>query len=179
MTTRLAAAALLLLTACASSPDTADTVDRIEAPVEETAPAEEAPATETPAEEAPATEAEAPEKKWHELKGRERGAFMKNVVTPTMGALLKQMNAEEFAEVDCKTCHGKDPKAVKFKMPSPDLHKLDPSDNFAHEKADHPEEVKFMMEVFTPKMVELLGEKPYDPATGEGFGCFSCHTMKK
>ena len=86
--------------------------------------------------------------------------------------------AEEFAEVDCKTCHGKDPKAAEFKMPSPDLHKLDPADNFAHEKADHPDEVKFMMEVFTPKMVELLGEKPFDPATGEGFGCFSCHTRK-
>jgi hypothetical protein len=26
-----------------------------------------------------------------------------------------------------------------------------------------------------PKMAGLLGEEPYNPETGKGFGCFSCH----
>jgi hypothetical protein len=119
------------------------------------------------------------QKPWHELEGREKGKFMDEVVVPTMGALLKEHDAEEFAEVGCKTCHGKDPKAAGFELPTPDLPKLNPADNFAEHKEREPEAFKFMTEVFTPKMVEILGEKPYDAATNEGFGCFACHTMKE
>ncbi len=131
-----------------------------------------------PASEAPVTEAKAVQKSWEQLEGKEKGAFMKEVVLPTMGALLQKQDPEEFAEVTCKTCHGKDPKAVHFEMPSPELPKLNPADMFAEHKAHDAEMVTFMMEVFTPKMVEVLGVEGYDPETHTGFGCFSCHTMK-
>lgn len=32
-----------------------------------------------------------------------------------------------------------------------------------------------MAEVVVPAMAEAMGETPFDPATGEGFGCAGCH----
>ena len=33
----------------------------------------------------------------------------------------------------------------------------------------------FMNETVTPTVRTQLGETAYDPATGTGFGCYSCH----
>lgn len=116
---------------------------------------------------------------WADRNWKQKQAFMKEVVQPEMGALLTGRDAEEFPEVTCKTCHGADPMASKFKMPSPELPALDPTDKFAGHFADDPEMTKFMMETFNPKMIELLGVEPWSMDNQEGFGCFSCHTMKQ
>jgi hypothetical protein len=39
----------------------------------------------------------------------------------------------------------------------------------------HPEVSKLMVEQVMPKMLEVLGTTPFDPATGQGFGCNGCH----
>jgi hypothetical protein len=112
-------------------------------------------------------------KPFGEMSAGEKMSHMKKVVLPGMKPLL---GAEEGEEYSCKTCHGDRAANGDFSMPNPGLPPLDPSDGFADEKKEHPEAVQFMMEKVVPKMAELLGEHPYDPATGEGFGCFECHT---
>ena len=44
-----------------------------------------------------------------------------------------------------------------------------------------PKMVKFMGEIVKPQMAALLGVPEFDPKKPEagGFGCMSCHTMKK
>ena len=107
---------------------------------------------------------------------RDKAALMKMEVKPQMAAVFKGFDAEVFKAVGCKTCHGKNPKAVGFAMPSPDLPKLDPTDGFKAHKASDPKITEFMMRTVRPKMVEILGVEAWSPKNPKGFGCFSCHT---
>jgi hypothetical protein len=34
----------------------------------------------------------------------------------------------------------------------------------------------FMLKQVSPTTASLLGKAPFDPKTGEGFGCHGCHT---
>lgn len=114
--------------------------------------------------------------KWEHRSKRQKFALMKMEVKPQMAAVFKGFDAEVFKAVGCKTCHGKNPKAVGFAMPSPDLPKLDPTDGFKAHKASDPKITEFMMRTVRPKMVEILGVEAWSPKNPKGFGCFSCHT---
>jgi hypothetical protein len=116
---------------------------------------------------------------WSKLSHEEKAEFMKKNVVPAMKVEFQKFDGKKYAEFGCKTCHGKDPRATKFKMPSPDLPKLD----FAALQAgkQKPEVAKFMGEVVKPQMAKILGEKEFDmkhPEAG-GFGCLECHEQKK
>ena len=111
------------------------------------------------------------------LSHDERVKLMKEHVTPDMKKAFQDFDGKKYANFGCKTCHGKDPAKVKFKMPNPELPKLD----FVALKAGKqaPKVAKFMGEVVEPKMAELLGAKPFDMKTMKGFGCLGCHEQKK
>ncbi len=100
---------------------------------------------------------------------------MKTVVLPEMKAAFQEFDAKEFADFSCATCHGAGAQQGKFDMPNPGLPPLNKA------VADStPAMTKFMAEKVVPKMAEILGEEPYDHATGKGeFGCMECHTEKK
>lgn len=138
------------------------------------APAADAPASEPSAAEVPASETKA----FHDMAPGERIDFMKNVVMPHMKEHFQSANAERYAEMNCATCHGAGAKQGHFHMPSPDLPALDPTDGFAAHRNAAPEVTTFMMEKVVPEMARLLGEEPYNPETGQGFGCFDCHQKK-
>ena len=105
--------------------------------------------------------------------------FMKKTVVPTMKPIFQKFDAKHYKDFGCKTCHGKDPKATKFKMPNPELPKLD----FAALEAgkQKPEIAKWMGMVVKPEMAKILGQKEFDPKHPEmgGFGCLECHEQKK
>ncbi len=103
--------------------------------------------------------------------------FMKQKVVPAMKPLFQKFDAKEFAKVNCKTCHGKDPKGSKYEMPSKDLPALD-FDALKAGKGD-PDMVEFMSKVVKPEMAKLLGEAEATESNPDGFGCLACHTMKK
>jgi hypothetical protein len=113
------------------------------------------------------------------LTHEEQADFMKKHVMPTMKPLFQKFDAKHYAKFGCKTCHGKDPKAAKFKMPTPDLPKLD----FAALKAgkQKPEIAKWMGEVVEPEMAKLLQKPVYNPEHPDPsqFGCLGCHEQKK
>ncbi len=115
---------------------------------------------------------------WAAMNEAERKQYMKDVVLPKMATVLHSGDPEEFAEVNCATCHGSNAGSGVFEMPNPELHQLDPSNDFAEAREEYPEMVEFMAQRVVPEMATLLGVKPYDPATQQGFGCFHCHTMK-
>jgi hypothetical protein len=113
------------------------------------------------------------------LTKEEQTDYMKKQVVPTMKPLFQKFDAKHYANFGCKTCHGKDPKATKFKMPTPDLPKLD----FAALKAgkQKPKVAKWMGEVVEPEMAKLLQKPVYNPEKPDPsqFGCLGCHEQKK
>lgn len=131
-----------------------------------------APAAEPAQESAPAS----PQMEFDEMMAGERMEYMKSTVLPKMKAVFQAGDPKEFAEVNCKTCHGSRAEKGNFKMPNEEILPLDASDGFADEAKAHPAMMKFMGEKVVPEMAALLGESPYNPETHEGFGCFGCHT---
>jgi cytochrome c553 len=123
----------------------------------------------------PATAAPTP-KSWDDLSHDEKLALMKNQVLPKMKEAFQAYDSKDFADFTCVTCHGPDAKKGKFDMPNPKLPKLDFKAGLKKAMAKHPKMVKFMHETVVPQMATMLGEQPYDPATGKGFGCAECHT---
>lgn len=107
------------------------------------------------------------------MSDKEKGAFMKNKVVPAMSKTFQEFDAKKYEKFDCKTCHGPafKPHPVDF---LPELHM---KDGKLVEASEHPEMAKFMGEKVSPQMAELFGKKPFDPATGEGFGCTGCHKV--
>ena len=132
------------------------------------APASEAPAEEAPAEEGTATEAAAPS--FDDMTPPQKMKLMKEVVAPGMAKIFHELDAEEFKDFSCATCHGPGAKSGDFEMPSASL----PLN--AHEMEKHPDVAKFMTERVVPAMAKMLGEEPYNPETNSGFGCYHCHT---
>lgn len=114
---------------------------------------------------------------WDKKTHEEKMDYMKKTVVPTMKPLFQKFDKKKFAEFNCKTCHGKDPKKSKYKMPTAELAKLD----FAKlkEGKQEPEVAKWMGEVVKPEMAKLLGMPEYTPANPKGFGCLHCHEEKK
>jgi len=107
----------------------------------------------------------------------EKVNYMKTKVLPTMKEAFQKFDAKDFAKFSCKTCHGKDPQKTKYKMPNPELPKLD----FAALKAkkQKPKTAEFMGSTVNPEMAKMLGKPEHDEAHPDGFGCLACHTQKK
>jgi hypothetical protein len=101
---------------------------------------------------------------WQDLDHKQRAAFMKRVVLPTMKPLFVAFDPKKFRNFDCATCHGHD---RDFRMPNPGLFVLP-----AHlETLDKPAWLKFMASEVKPEMAKLLGL----PETA--FACSRCHTV--
>ncbi len=145
-----------------------------EAAASEPAPAETAAPAPASTEAAAGTPAGSA-KRFDDMNDDERKAHMKNVVVPKMAEVFRAHDEKEFAQFGCSTCHGPGAKQGDFHMPSASLPKLSVENGFEKHMKKSPEMTKFMMEKVTPAMAEALGEAPFDPKTGKGFGCFGCH----
>ena len=107
----------------------------------------------------------------------EKLKVMKTQVVPTMGKAFKEFDKKKFARFGCKTCHSKDSVADgSYKMPNPDLPKLDFK---AIEKGKDAKIAEFMGTTVKPGMAKILGLPEFDDDHPKGFGCLHCHTLKK
>lgn len=119
---------------------------------------------------------------WKDMTPIQRSRYMTKVVTPKMREVFQAYDAKHYEKVNCATCHGKDPKERKFKMPSPDLAALPASEKVFLETVmkEKPEVVKFMAEKVTPAMAALLGRPAFNPAAPDpnAFSCNGCHRLE-
>lgn len=98
---------------------------------------------------------------------------------PKMGGLFHEFDAKKYAEPRCVLCHGSGAKAGNFKMPNPELPKLDMTpEGFKALKEKKPQIFEFMTKTVEVETAHLIGEEPFDPKTKKGFGCLDCHTKK-
>ena len=106
---------------------------------------------------------------------KEQMQLMQSVVVPEMTTVFQSHDAEYFAEVTCVTCHGPGAGKGEFAMPSAALPKLPAKGAFDALKANDAKTMEFMANEVVPKMASILGEEPFNPSTGAGFGCYDCH----
>jgi hypothetical protein len=100
-------------------------------------------------------------------------------VLPRMARLFQRHRGAKEADLTCRACHGADAEEVAYKMPHglPALdprHLPDPRSSDAEGRM-----AKFMIDEVMPEMADAIGVAPGDPATGSGFGCFTCHPARR
>jgi hypothetical protein len=147
-------------------------------------PAAEADAAAPPAGE-PAADAGAPARAegasahaassgFHALSHEQQVEIMRTKVVSNVGKLFKEHDAAKYGNFSCKTCHG----ASSKNEPHDVLPKLTLSNGgFEKLQQTKPAMMKFMSEEVVPTMAAAMGEKPFDPATKQGFGCAGCHKV--
>ena len=109
-----------------------------------------------------------------DMPKEQKMAFMKANVVPNMKPVFQSANPTRYGDFGCKTCHG-----PEFKNPHENLPKLTMKDGKITAFAEKPEIAKFMAENVVPKMASAMGIPPFDPKTGQGFGCQGCHPIDK
>ncbi len=158
-----------------ANPPSTDVVDAGATPDETSAEAG-APSAESAADaRATPSVAETDAPHFDDLPKDKKVEVMATKVVPNVGKLFKEHNAKKYEKFGCATCHGPQKKDDPRKV----LPKLTLS-NGGYEKLakQKPEMMKFMGEQVVPAMAAALGEKPFDPATKQGFGCAGCHTVE-
>ncbi|MBK6922847.1 MAG: hypothetical protein IPH07_36000 [Deltaproteobacteria bacterium] len=132
------------------------------------------PPSETPkADDTAAATPHDPNKPFHELDKDGKMKRMTDVVMPELGALFREYDATRYAKFDCATCHVNHAHHPKDGLP-----KIKLSDGgYEQLVKEKPELMEFMGKV-APAMAKAMAEPPFDPATGQGFGCGGCHTVE-
>jgi len=110
---------------------------------------------------------------WDDMTHEQRGHFMAENVMPAMRPLFQNHDATRYAEFSCATCHGANAQEVNFAMPN-GVHPLTHADITATFQSQDPSATWMTQQVW-PEMARVMGEAPFDPATGEGFSCMDCH----
>lgn len=98
-------------------------------------------------------------------------AFMQSRVVAAMKPKFTAAG-NEFENFSCATCHGPDNQDPHAYLPP-----LTMKDGQISEFVTKPEASMFMAETIVPAMAGAMGEEPFDPATGQGFGCAGCHSI--
>jgi hypothetical protein len=127
--------------------------------------------------EEPAAEVPSPPAPWEAMSRDEKRAWMFSEVEPRMDALFTGHDEARYADFGCESCHGPEPEARAFAMPSPALPALYPTGTPEQRQMvrEYPRMVRFMFNEVLPTAQTLLGAPDYDEATGEGFSCYACH----
>src|SRR5688572_13808040 len=122
-----------------------------------------------------------PEVAWKDMTFKQKKAYMKDAVMPTMKPIFQAFDAKKFKTFKCQTCHGDDGADRKFKMPSNGIHPL-PNTKEAFEarlKAEPtwPKWTDFMVQKVEPAMAKLLAVPVFNPEKPvEGaLSCGNCH----
>ena len=115
---------------------------------------------------------------WAGMTPEQRGKFMSKTVLPTMSGLFLEFDGAEFANMNCKTCHGQGYDDGSFEMPNPGLPTLR-GDQIMNPDAEHAAITEFMKNKVRPTMATLLGKPEWTPDQPDGFGCFGCHPMAR
>lgn len=102
---------------------------------------------------------------------------MASHVLPATTELFQAWQPERFADFSCATCHGADAQARNYAMPNPSIIALYPTGTVGQVETlnQYLEASTFMYSRLLPAVQTMVGARDFDPATGEGFTCYSCH----
>ncbi len=147
------------------------------------APADATPATPaaadsvaaTPAEDGADTDPGAPGVKWADKSFKQRQEYMGITFLKAQKKSFKAHDEAQFSGFKCQTCHGDDMKETNFAMPTDSLFPLNAKDPVGAAMEYDEAITKFMVEQVVPESAKLLDMEPFNPETGQGFGCFGCH----
>ncbi len=112
---------------------------------------------------------------WADMSREEREYYMVAAILPVAAEDFRGYDAERYANLTCAGCHGDDGQERGYEMPSNYLPRLPEPGSPAWTEMQARPAYTFMSEVVTPTVAAQLGMPLFDPATGTGFGCFSCH----
>jgi mono/diheme cytochrome c family protein len=152
----IATSLLSFVLACEKSPEPTDNPDTTAGPTDAKPPVEPAPT------------------KFTEMNTEQRLAHMQNVIDPQLAEVFKAFDGTKYATFGCATCHANNAHHPRDGLPKLVLS----GDGYAKLAAEHPDDMKFMSEKVVPAMAKAMGEEPYDPATGKGYGCAGCHMVE-
>jgi len=124
------------------------------------------------------TEPGAPDVKWADKTFDQRKEWMGIEVLSASKKLFKEYDEAQFKKFKCETCHGDDGKDKNYAMPSDSIYPLPKDDPIGAAKDYDEAMTTFMMEKVVPQTAALLDTEPYNPETGKGLSCFSCHPME-
>lgn len=110
-----------------------------------------------------------------EMSREDQEYYMVAFVLPIAAEQFRGYDAERYAAMECATCHGDDAEEHDYAMPSRYLPRLPAMGTPEWTAMTARPAYTFMNETVTPTVRTQLGEPAYDPATGTGFGCYSCH----
>jgi hypothetical protein len=112
---------------------------------------------------------------WPKMSIEQKKTHMAEVVLPRAAEVFRAWRPDRYPQVDCTLCHGPDPVAVNFRMPSVHLPRLSGEVLLGPEFAKHPDTTRLKLNRLVPVMSESLGLSSFSVITRRGFGCYSCH----
>jgi hypothetical protein len=132
-----------------------------------------------PATEPPLPEVGASSMGWPTWSRERKFAYMRDTVLPAEKAIFARFEPLRFASLSCETCHGQGARDGTYKMPNPDLPRLDGGRGGFQELLDkQPETLRFMQKVVAPETARLLGFPAFDMEKHVGFSCYQCHVRQ-
>lgn len=120
----------------------------------------------------------APPQPWDSMSEADQVNWMVGNVLPIAAEDFRTYDAERFSNLTCEGCHGENAEANHYHLPVASLPQLPAPGSPQWEQMSHSPGYAFMHDVVTPTMATLIGEEPFNPATGQGFGCFDCHVQR-
>ena len=118
-----------------------------------------------------------PDKAWESMSYDEQEWYMVGKVHPVMRQVFQTFNATKYEgeKFECTPCHGENPEARKYKMPSDHLSPVPAYGSEEWKSMENARMFKFMTKRVTPAIGKLLGKEPWNHETGEGYSCWGCH----
>lgn len=118
-----------------------------------------------------------PDKPWAGMSYDEKEWYMVGKVHPVMREVFQSLDHDKYEglKFECTPCHGENPAARKYKMPSDHLSPVPAAGTEDWKAMQNAKIVKFMVQRVTPSMASLIGEKSGEPGTEGVFTCWGCH----
>jgi hypothetical protein len=117
------------------------------------------------------------DKPWDSMNYEEKEWYMIGKVHPIMRQVFQTFNHDKYEgeKFECVPCHGENPEAKKYKMPSDHLSKVPAYNSKEWKEMENARIFKFMTQRVTPAMGQVIGKEAWNPETGEGYSCWGCH----